>query len=285
MSNMNSFSGLYDFGLRSRAKRIHNLETVMQRFFVGCFDAAPAVLQQEALARSIGPGPDFARRLHEEQEFCEDGFGPQLDPPSSMIEQLFCDYAHTEPGAQVLARLLEWDDVFIRKGWREPGGALTADGISAYGAGLWRPFRVASSGDGADTVTPSGVLLLPDLFEQKRYSTGDIADPLAILHHELKAHVLPLNDAAGLAPGRELELLCVRMESEMLRELDLPERRLHWSRDRGGKDHTLDERNEFYYRGLVRPDESGRLVRVSPESGRILGAARVEDGSRSQDNE
>jgi hypothetical protein len=62
---------------------------------------------------------------------------------------------------------------------------------------------------------------------------------LLILHHEIKAHVLPLIEAEGLAPGREIELICVRLKSEMLRELGLPERKFNWGRDDGTLDYIL----------------------------------------------
>ncbi len=255
-------------------RRLQHAETVIQRFFVGKCKLSPAGLSHEALVRSINPGPDFASLLREEEAWCADGFGPELAPPSVQVEQAFRDYGLTELGAVVLARLIEWDNAFIHKGWRTPGGALTEKGIQAYGAGQWRPFRVASNGEASDTVTPSGVLLLPDVFELEYYSTGDIAHPLAILHHELKAHVLPLKAAEGLVPGREMELICVRLESEMLEELGLPQRRLNWGRDDGVLDHTLDERTERYYHGLVRYDENGTLVQVDPDSGRVLGPAK-----------
>lgn len=125
-------------------------------------------------------------------------------------------------------------------------------------------------------MTPSGVLVLPDSFIRESYSTGDIADPLAIIHHELKAHVLPLKEAAGLVPGREMELICIRLESEMLQEQDLPARRLNWGRDDGTLDHTLHETSERYFHGLVRYDDYDRsLVEINPATESVIGLARV----------
>lgn len=259
-------------------QRRKNVERVIRRFFVG--KCKMQNLAREAIARSINPGPGFMDELEEEMVLAEGGFGPDLQAPSALVEAAFREYAQTDLGAVALARLLAWDDQFIEKGWREPGGAITEEGIMAYGEGKWRPFRVASNGTEADTVTPSGVLVLPDEFVQENYSTGDVSNPLAILHHEIKAHVLPMKEAEGLVPGREMELICIRLESEMLRELGLPERRLNWGRDDGTLDHTLHESSERYFYGLVCHDEFGTLVEVDPETGNVIGPARVKTDAR-----
>jgi hypothetical protein len=259
----------------SQQQRSENAEQVIQRFFVG--KNTIYNLELEALARCINPGPEFAERLREGEALANGGFGPELLAPSTMVEAAFREYAQTELGAVALARLLAWDNRFIEMGWRASNGALTEAGIQAYGDGKWRPLRVASNGNGSDTVTPSGALVLPDSFFQEYYSTGDISHPLAILHHEIKAHVLPLKEAKALVPGRDMELICIRLESEMLRELDLPERRLNWGKDDGTLDHTLHEPSEQYYHGLVRYDDGGTLVEIEPETERTLGWARVKN--------
>lgn len=261
----------------SPQQRKENVELIIQRFFIG--KNTLENLEREALARSINPGPDFSERLLEEEELADGGFGPELAAPSTMVEEAFREYAQTELGAVALARLREWDNQFIAMGWREPDGALTAEGIEAYGEGKWRPFRVASNGDDPDTVTPSGALVLPDMFHEEYYSTGDVSNPLAILHHEIKAHVLPLKEAEGLVPGREMELICIRLESEMLRELGLPERKLNWGKDDGTLDHTLHESSEQYFHGLVRHDDDGKLVEIDPETDRTIGPARAKTNS------
>ena len=266
-----------DFGVRPEEvtpqQRKENVERVIQHFFVG--KNYIENIEREAIARSINPGPDFVEKLLEAEDQADGGFGPELEAPSTMVEEAFVEYAQTELGAVALARLIEWDDRFIEIGWRETNGALTEAGIYAYGEGQWRPFRVASNGEDADTVTPSGALVLPDSFDEEYYSTGDVSNPLAILHHEIKAHVLPLKEAEGLVPGREMELICIRLESEMLRELGLPERQLNWGKDDGTLDHTLHESSERYFHGLVRYDEYGKLVEIDPETNRKIGLARV----------
>lgn len=259
----------------SRQQREDNLEQVMQRFFAG--NDQSESLQREAIARSLNPGADFAARLQEAEVLADGGFGPQLFAPSDMVAAAFREYARTELGAVALARLIAWDNRYITQGWRTPDGALTEAGIRAYGAGKWRPLRVASNGEDADTVTPSGALVLPDILTREYYSTGDIADPLAIIHHELKAHVLPLKEAKGLVPGREMELICIRLESEMLRELGMPARRLNWGRDDGTLDHTLHEASEEYFHGLVRYAD-GHLMQINPDTEEVLGPARVKAG-------
>lgn len=254
-------------------QRKENVEQVIQRFFAG--KNAMGNLALEALARSINPGPAFVERLLEAAELADGGFGPVLVAPSTMVEAAFREYALTELGAVALARLIDWDNRFIAMGWRKANGELTEPGIDAYGKGQWRPLRVASNGEGADTVTPSGALVLPDRFHEEFYSTGDVAHPLAILHHEIKAHVLPLKEAKGLVPGRDMELICIRLESEMLRELGLPERRLNWGRDDGTLDQTLHEPSEQYFHGLVRIDDKGKLIEVDPATDHVIGFARV----------
>lgn len=270
-------SAFHDFGVRaadlSWQQRMDNLEITMQRYFVG--HGCPADFEHEAVVRNTGPGPDFPRRLREAEELAAGGFGPELRPPSKQVTRAFAEYALSDLGAVALARLVAWDEQFIRRGWRNKDGSLTDEGIRAWGAGHWRPFRVASSGDGPDTVTPSGLLVLPDHFVRERYTTGDVADPLAIIHHELKAHVLPLREARGLSPGRRMELICVRLESEMLVESGLPPRRLNWGKDDGFLDHTLHEESEQYFHGLVRYVE-GELLEFDPQSGTPLGPARPE---------
>ena len=266
-----------DFGIKaediSSEQRYINVELVIQRFFVG--KAKLDNLEREALVRSLNPAPYFSERLAVEEALTDGGFGSELLAPSQMVQEAFYEYSKTELGAVALARLIEWDDQFIDKGWRTKQGALTEDGIMAYGEGLWRPFRVVSNGHDPDTVTPSGALVLPDNFEEEFYSTGDVSNPLAILHHEIKAHVLPLKEAEGLVPGREMELICIRLESEMLRELGLPERQLNWGKDDGTLDHTLHESSERYFHGLVRYDEAGDLIEIAPTTETIIGPARL----------
>ena len=257
-----------------RIQRAENVEIIINRHFVGKMNSTES-LAREAIVRSINPGDDFSTELKEAEELADGGFGPELIPPSASVEAAFHEYGQTELGATALQRLIAMDEKHIKQGWRTRDGVLTEKGIEAYGAGLWRPFRVASNGEFSDTVTPSGALVLPDDFDEELYSTGDIANPLAILHHELKAHVLPLKEAEGLEPGREMELICIRFESEMLRELGLRERALNWGRDDGTLDHTLHEPSEQYFEGLVRHDEEGNLVEVSPETFEVIGAARV----------
>lgn len=275
---INSVTSAYDdFGVKAEQlsvqQRRANVEEVIRRFFVDADSITN--LEHEAIVRSVNPGEDFLQRLREAEEMADGGFGPQLLPPSPMVAAAFRGYAQTELGAVVLARLIAWDNAFMARGWRDANGALSAAGISAYGAGQWRPLRVASNGDDADTVTQSGALILPDDFDEEYYSTGDVSNPLAILHHELKAHVLPLKEAQGLQPGRQMELICIRLESEMLRELGLPERRLNWGRDDGTLDHTLHEASEQYFHGLVRYDAKGLLVEIDPDTQNVIGPARV----------
>ena len=266
-----------DFGVKpddlSPQQRKENVGRIIQRFFVG--ENSGGNIEREAIARSINPGPDFIERLSEADDLADGGFGPELLAPSKKVEEAFVEYAQTELGAVALARLIEWDNRFIETGWRKKDGALTEEGINAYGEGQWRPFRIVSNGDNPDTVTPSGALVLPDSFDEEYYSTGDVSNPLAILHHEIKAHVLPLKEAEGLVPGREMELICIRLESEMLRELGLPERRLNWGKDDGTLDHTLHESSKQYFHGLVRYDDNGTLVEIDPETDRTIGLARV----------
>jgi len=271
-----------DFGFRSdeisKRQRLNNVELVIQHFFVGnkyIANIDKFGIDYEAIARDINPGHDFVKCMREETEQAMGGFGPELRAPSTKVEKAFHRYAQTDLGAVALARLIEWDSQYIKLGWREPDGLLTQRGIYAYGKGQWRPFRVASNGDETDAVTPSGVLVLPDEFDEEYYSTGDVSNPLAILHHEIKAHVLPLKEADGLMPGREMELICIRLESEMLRELGLPERHLNWGKDDGVFDHTLHEKSEQYFHGLVRYDNNGYLIEIDPKSNHIIGEARL----------
>jgi len=260
-------------------KRTEIARQVIERFFAGrvtYWNAEQAVsLEYETIMRSVNAGPDFEQHIEEAKDLAFGGFMPELKSPSRDVEAAFYSYGQTNLGAFALKALLKMDQQYIDKGWRLPTGALTYKGVEAYGKGLWRPFRVASNGYESDTVTPSGALMVPDDFRQEEYSTGDIANPLAILHHELKAHVLPLKEAEGLEPGKEMELICIRFESEMLRELGLRERMLNWGKDDGTLDHTLHEESEQYYYGLVRFDREGKLVEVNPETGEVTGAARV----------
>jgi hypothetical protein len=273
---MNYMLSAYDdFGVYpaqiANSLRLENAERAMQRFFVG--KAQISDLEHEALIRSINPGAQFYENLHQAELMAEGGFGPELTVPSMLVETAFRDYAQTDLGAVAISRLLAWDDEFISRGWRELDGGLSEAGIEAYAQGKWRPFRVASSGYEADTVTQSGLMLVPDKLVRDTYSTGDIEDPFALIHHELKAHVLPLKEAAGLKPGKKMELICVRLESEMLNELGLPERTLNWGKDDGSLDHTLCERDEHYYLGLVRQID-GELLEMNPETERVIGPAR-----------
>lgn len=280
-NNFNSYPSVlmsaYDDGVKANAiptqQRKDNVELVIQRFFIGKNNNENNEL--EAIVRNLNPGSAFSARLLEEKAAAEGGFGPELLAPSKMVEDAFHQYAQTELGTVALVRLIAWDDRFIEWGWRNIDGSLTKQGIQAYGEAKWRPFCVASNGDNSDTVTQSGALVLPDMFDEEYYSTGDVSNPIAILHHEIKAHVLPLKEAAGLIPGREMELICIRLESEMLRELGLPERRLNWGKDDGTIDHTLHESSEQYYHGLVRYNGEGKLVEVEPDTDRTIGPARV----------
>ena len=257
----------------SQQQRAENADVVIQRFFVDeCNDET---LTREALIRNINPGPDFYARFQEQEQLADGGFGPELAAPSALVVDSFRVYAQTDLGAVALARLLEWDDQYIALGWRTNSGTLTESGIHAYAQGKWRPFRVASCADGPDRVTPSGALLLPDRFIQEWYSTGDIAHPLAVLHHELKAHVLPMREARGLVHGRAMALICLGLESEMLSELDLPVRRLEWGRDDSTLDQTLYEPTEQMFHGLVRCDDAGELVEINPDNDVVIGKARV----------
>lgn len=273
-----SFVSAYDDeGVRSvdisMQQRLDNVDRVIRRFFVG--QGQHGDIARESLIRSINAGPNFERCLQEEEMMGGIEFAVELTPPSVMVEQAFYEYARSELGAVALARLLAWDNRFIEKGWRDVNGAITEAGFAAYGKGLWRPFRVASNGSGSDTVTPSGALILPDLLDEEYYSTGDIANPLAIIHHELKAHVLPLKEGKGLSPGRQMELICIRLESEMLDELGLPKRQLNWGLDDGTINHTLHEPSEHYYHGLVRCDDGGNLVEIDPVTEQTIQAAVI----------
>jgi hypothetical protein len=275
-------SAYYDYGVKpgaiSHQQREDNIELVIERYFVGNGTgkrAASDNLLYEAIVRSIIPDDDFSEQLAEVEEQAEGGFGPQLIAPSTMVEDVLREYGYTDLGAVALARLIAWDNLYIERGWRESNGALTDEGIHAYGKGLWRPFRVASYGDGQDVVTPSGLLLLPDLFEEEYCSTGDLSSPMAVLHHEIKAHILPLKEGKGLEHGREMALICMRLESEMLRELGLPERRLEWGLDDGPLNQTLHEASEQFYHGLVRFDDSAQLVEIDPLTECVVGRARV----------
>ncbi len=269
-----------DFGVKSTElsyrQRKANVEIVIKRFFVKKHmidNHMGEALKRELIARSVNSGLDFDERLLEAEELADGGFGPELSAPSNKVEDAFRKYGQTELGAVVLARLIEWDNQYINMGWREIDGTLTEEGIRSYGQGKWRPFRVASNGMGSDAVTPSGMLVLPDDFHEEYYSTGDISHPFAILHHEIKAHVLPLKEAEGLVPGRKMELICVRLESEMLWELGLPGRQLNWGMDDGTLDHTLHEPDGKYYHGLVRYNGDGLLIEIDPESGCTIGLA------------
>jgi hypothetical protein len=91
-----------------------------------------------------------------------------------------------------------------------------------------------------------------------------------------------MREARGLVHGRQMALICLRLESEVLSELDLPVRRLEWGRDDGTLDQTLHEPSEQMFYGLVRSDDAGGLVQVDPDSGDIIGKARV---MRKLDNE
>ena len=270
-------SQYHDFGVSAvditTQQRRDNAERAIQRFFAGSIGANK--LEFEAIARFVSPGPDFVQRFYDELDFAQDGFAPQLLAPSPMVESAFRHYALTDLGAVTIKRLLRWDDRFIDRAWRSPNGELTHKGVLAYGMGMWRPFRVASHEHESDTVTPSGVLLLPDIFDENTYSTGDLAQPLAILHHELKAHILPLKEGIGLTPGPALELICLSLESESLRELGLTERKLHWGKDGGTLDHTLHIESKCYFQGLVRQDENGNLLEIDPDTADIKAAARI----------
>jgi len=264
-----------DFGIFpsdiSHCQRKDNADCVIDRFFAGNSDHTR--LEIESIARYINPGANFFANLQEDMQQTEDGFCPPLMPPSLLVENALREYSLTDLGAVALARLIRWDNQFIDKGWRKKNGDLTDLGILAYGAGYWRPLRVASSGTEPDNVTPSGVMMLPDDFQQEFYSTGDIAHPFAILHHELKAHVLPLKEGIGLKPGPKMEFICVQLESEVLREISLPERTLNWGKDGGTLDRTLSVSNKRYYNGLVRNGENGELVEINPVSKTIIGLA------------
>jgi len=268
-------SNFFDFGVTPCAMSYHqrqdNVERVIERFFAGNIDRS--LLQREALARYVCPGENFSREWRENQDMAQDGFGYDLLPPSSLVEQAFRDYGQTDLGAVAIARLLRWDDQYIDLGWRFRNGALSEKGIHAYGAGYWRPFRVASNGDEHDSVTPSGAMLLPDVFNCDYYSTGDIAHPFAIIHHELKAHVLPLMEGRGLQPGHKMQLICIGLESELLREIDLPERQLHWGKDGGTLDHTLNVGNQRYYHGLVQRSDDGDFIEIDALTGQSKGPA------------
>lgn len=257
----------------SNQHREDNTLVVIQRFFAD--QSRIKNLEREAMIRDINPGNEFQIDLKEAEAVAEDGFGPDLHAPSKAVFDAFIEYGQTDLGAVALARLIAWDDRFINNGWRKPDGTITEDGFSAYGMGRWRPFRVASSGTASDTVTQSGALVLPDEFEEELYSTGDVAHPLAIIHHEIKAHVLPLKEARGLKPGRKMELICIRLESEMLDAIHKPKRRLNWGKDDGTTDHTLYEVTEQYYYGLVHRDKHHNLLQIDPESQTVIGPARI----------
>jgi len=262
--------------LLQRMNRAEIVEIVIQRHFVRPTKLNKAQFQREAIVRLLNPSDTFAEELLEEEEFFADGFGVELMPPSSSVAVAFRQYGQTELGASALERLLIEDDKYIKQGWRKVDGMLTDTGIEAYGKGEWRPFRIASSGEESDAVTPSGVLMLPDVFPDARfYSTGDIVNPLAILHHELMAHVLPLKAAEGLEPGREMELICIRLESDMLRELGLRQRALNWGKDDGVLNHTLHEPSEQYFQGLVQYDTEGSLIEVDPDTNKVIGPAKA----------
>jgi len=268
-------SRYYDFGVLASSytaqQRCDLAERVIDRFFVTTENIQ--LYEHEFIARFVCPGGDFHQRYDEELELCEGGFAQRFEAPSQLVENAFRDYAQTELGAVALARLLRWDDQFVERGWRKHNGLLSEKGIMAYGAGLWRPFRVASHGAEADTVTTSGMMMLPDDFRQDRYSTGDIAHPFAIIHHELKAHVLPMLEAAGLQPGHKMQLICLNLESEALNEIDLPGRSLHWGKDGGTRNQTLALENEHYYRGLVQFDSQGEMQEIDPCTKQVKGPA------------
>ena len=247
-------------------------QLVIQRHFAAYNPQNSEALEHEAIARSIPPSPDFSERLAEAEELADGGFGPVLDRPSACVEAAFLAYAQTELGAETLQLVLATDEVEIEKGWREVNGALTSAGIKAYGAGEWRPFRVANGGTETDTVTPSGVLLVPEVFpESECYATGEKINPIAVLHHELKAHILPQKEA--VADGRDEEMLCIRYESDMLRELGLPERTLNWGKEFGTRNQTLHTTSGQYYKGLVHYSESGDLIEVDPVTHDLIGPA------------
>lgn len=270
-------SEFHDFGISpstlSTAQRNANAEQLIQRFFAG--NMRRESLEYETVARYVNPGASFEQRFELEWEIADGGFGPMLEAPSLKVENAFRDYALTDLGAVAVARLLRWDNQFVDKGWRMKSGELSQQGIRAYGAGHWRPFRVASNGNGSDTVTPSGVLMLPDTFVDDYYSTGDLAHRFAIIHHELKAHVLPIKEGAGLKPGPKMEMICVRLESEMLREISLPQRELNWGKDGGGSDRTLHVASRCHYQGLVRHEQNGRLMEVDPASNTVKAPAQL----------
>lgn len=248
------------------------VQLVIQRHFAGYYPHNSEALEREAIARSIPPGPDFYKKLKEAEELADGGFGPELDRPSACVETVFRAYAQTGLGAETLQLVLATDEVEIDNGWRDADGTLTPAGINAYGAGEWRPFRVANGGTETDTVTPSGVLLIPEIFpEAKTYATGEIINPIAVLHHELKAHVLPQKEA--VAAGRDEEMLCIRYESDMLRELGLPERTLNWGMEFANRNQTLHTPTGQYYQGLVHYNKSGDLIEVDPISHVMIGPA------------
>jgi len=256
-----------------RFRRATNVEAVIERHFAGKNPAQCLGLAREAIARSTSPGPDYLLRLEENEELTEGGFEPQLLSPSLSVEGAFREYGQTELGAVAIEGILAKDDKYISKGWRTHDGTLTHEGIKAFGAGHWRPFRVASNGEESDVVTTSGVLLLPDDFTQEVYSTGDIAHPLAVLHHEIMAHILPSKEAKELEPGLEMELICIRFESDMLRQLGLTERKLNWGQDDGIRNQTLYEPGEQYYNGLVIESNDRSLVEIDPDTQKIIGLA------------
>ncbi|VAW82299.1 hypothetical protein MNBD_GAMMA12-3116 [hydrothermal vent metagenome] len=253
--------------------RAQKVNTVIRRHFAGDDKSQLQSLNREAVARITGPGPDYLLRLAENEEFDEGGFGVELCAPSMSVVVAFQEYGQTELGSVTIEKILQEDEKNIVKGWRKINGELTRQGIEAYGAGLWRPFRVASNGEEPDIVTASGVLLLPDDFIQEIYSTGDIAHPLAVLHHELMAHVLPLNATETMDPGLAMELICIRYESEMLRELGIAERKLNWGQDDGIRNQTLHEPSEQYYEGLVIENSNRVLVEINPETCEVVGPA------------
>lgn len=248
------------------------VDLLIERHFVTPADAISPRFARELVMRTLSPSTDFHAEFQEELAWSEGIFCPKLEAPSSLVESIFRAYARTELGFAALSRILATDEFEIQQGWRRSSGYITDAGIAAYGAGQWRPFRVASAGDGLDTVTPSGVLLLPDVFPAAEYyATGDTMNPLAMLHHEIMAHVLPQKEA--VAAGREAELLCISYENEMLHALGLPKRRLNWGLERGTLNRTLHVATGHYYQGLVRFNEHGTLVEVDPDSDEIIGDA------------
>jgi len=114
-----------DFGLRAQdfsyTHRCENAQRAMQRFFVG--KAELPDLEREAVMRSLNPAADFSERLREAEVMAEGGFGPELLPPSGLVESAFRDYALSE---------------LVRSVWRDywPGMNNIFNGAGAQNAVL-----------------------------------------------------------------------------------------------------------------------------------------------------